>query len=69
MSVVTVREVLHNTEEMLGKTVTLKGWVRTARDVKACAFVELNDGSTVSNLQVVYDAQDPNYAAAAKLKV
>ena len=52
-----------------GKTVTLKGWVRTARDVKACAFVELNDGSTVSNLQVVYDAAHPDYAAAAKLNV
>ena len=51
MSVVTVREILHNSQEMLGKTVTLKGWVRTARDVKACAFVELNDGSTVANLQ------------------
>ena len=69
MSVVTVREILHNTQEMLGKTVTLKGWVRTARDVKACAFVELNDGSTVSNLQVVYDAENPNYTAAAKLNV
>ena len=69
MSVVTVREILHNTQEMLGKTVTLKGWVRTARDVKACAFVELNDGSTVANLQVVYDAANPNYAAAAKLNV
>ena len=69
MSVVTVREVLHNTQEMLGKTVTLKGWVRTARDVKACAFVELNDGSTVSNLQVVYDSAHPDYAAAAKLNV
>ena len=69
MSVVTVREILHNSQEMLGKTVTLKGWVRTARDVKACAFVELNDGSTVANLQVVYDAANPNYAAAAKLNV
>ena len=69
MSVVTVREILHNTQEMMGKTVTLKGWVRTARDVKACAFVELNDGSTVANLQVVYDAENPNYAAAAKLNV
>ena len=69
MSVVTVREILHNTQEMLGKTVTLKGWVRTARDVKACAFVELNDGSTVSNLQVVYDAENPFYATAAKLNV
>ena len=69
MSVVTVREILYNTQEMLGKTVTLKGWVRTARDVKACAFVELNDGSTVSNLQVVYDADNPCYPAAAKLNV
>ena len=69
MSVVTVREILHNTQEMLGKTVTLKGWVRTARDVKACAFVELNDGSTVSNLQVVYDAENPCYPTAAKLNV
>ncbi len=69
MSVVTVREILHNTQEMLGRTVTLKGWVRTARDVKACAFVELNDGSTVSNLQVVYDAAHPDYSAAARLNV
>ena len=69
MSVVTVREVLHNTQEMLGKTVTLKGWVRTARDVKACAFVELNDGSVVRNMQVVVDNQNPHYQMAAGLTV
>ncbi len=65
----TVRAILHAPQEFIGKKVTLKGWVRTARDVKACAFVELNDGSVVSNLQVVYDAQNENYAAAAKLNV
>lgn len=47
MSVQTVREILHQPESFEGKTVALNGWVRTARDVKACAFVELNDGSVV----------------------
>ena len=67
--IATVRAILHAPQEYIGKEVTLKGWVRTARDVKACAFVELNDGSVVSNLQVVYDAQNENYAAAARLNV
>ena len=69
MSVVTVREILHQHEAYVGKQVKLQGWVRTARDVKACAFVELNDGSVVKNLQVVFDAQNEFYAQAAGLNV
>ena len=69
MSVATVKEILHHPQDYVGKEVTLQGWVRTARDVKACAFVELNDGSVVSNLQIVYDAANEHYAAAAKLNV
>lgn len=69
MSVTTVRAILHAPQEYVGKEVSLQGWVRTARDVKACAFVELNDGSVVSNLQLVFDAAGEHYAAAAKLNV
>ena len=69
MSVTTVKEILREPEEYIGKQVELRGWVRTARDVKACAFVELNDGSVVRNLQVVYDAENPCYARAASLNV
>lgn len=35
--------------------VTAKGWVRTRRGSKNVAFIALNDGSTVKNLQVVAD--------------
>ncbi len=35
--------------------VTVKGWVRTRRDSKQVSFVALNDGSTISNLQIVVD--------------
>ena len=36
-------------------TVKAAGWVRTKRDGKETAFLELNDGSCQSNLQVVVD--------------
>ena len=45
-----------------GQTVTVYGWVRTLRDQKSFAFIEINDGSTLGNLQVVADATLPSYA-------
>lgn len=45
----------------LGKTLTLCGWVRTLRDQKNFAFLELNDGSTLSGLQVILESTLPDY--------
>jgi len=40
--------------ESIGKTVLLRGWVRTRRDSKAgFSFIELNDGSCFGNVQVL----------------
>ena len=36
----------------IGRTVLLKGWVRTVRDLKNFSFVELNDGSSLAGMQV-----------------
>ena len=38
-----------------GAEVTVKGWVRTKRGNKNVAFIALNDGSTINNIQVVVD--------------
>ncbi|HEY7126606.1 MAG TPA: asparagine--tRNA ligase [Ktedonobacterales bacterium] len=38
-----------------GGTITVNGWVRTRRQSKALSFVELNDGSSFKNLQVVIE--------------
>ena len=35
--------------------VTVCGWVRTSRDSKNMAFLELNDGTTLKHLQIVID--------------
>jgi asparaginyl-tRNA synthetase len=38
-----------------GQTVTVKGWVRTKRGNKNVAFIAVNDGSVIHNIQVVAD--------------
>ena len=41
--------------ELVGGEVTVCGWVRTSRDSKNMAFIELNDGTTFKHLQIVID--------------
>lgn len=41
---------------------TVRGWVRTVRDQKSFAFIEVNDGSTLGNLQIIADANIPDYS-------
>jgi asparaginyl-tRNA synthetase len=41
--------------ELIGTEVCVKGWVRTRRGNKYVQFVALNDGSSVKNIQIVFD--------------
>ena len=54
--------------ENIGKSVLLQGWVRTRRDSKAgFSFVELNDGSSFGNVQILVPKELPNYETDIKL--
>lgn len=46
---------LMNDKTYINKTVVACGWVRTSRNSKNTAFLELNDGSTLPHIQVVID--------------
>ena len=50
-----------------GKEVLAKGWVRTKRGNKNVAFIALNDGSTINNIQIVVDKTPDNEAVLAKV--
>ena len=51
-----IKDVLKNPESVgFGNEICVKGWVRTKRGNNAVAFIALNDGSIVTNLQVVVD--------------
>lgn len=49
------------TAPLVGAEIVIKGWVRTVRNQKSFTFIEVNDGSTVSNFQVIADGNMPNY--------
>jgi asparaginyl-tRNA synthetase len=59
-----IKNALASTEA--NDNITVKGWVRTRRDAKGFSFLELNDGSCLTGLQVVVDAQVPGYAEIAR---
>jgi asparaginyl-tRNA synthetase len=62
-----VKKLKENPAAYADAPVTLQGWVRTNRNSKKLGFIELNDGSTFSNVQVVYLDEMPGYAEAAKI--
>lgn len=55
MKNIDISEVLSNGKALEGKSVTVAGWVRNARDSKTMAFLNINDGTTLKHLQIVID--------------
>lgn len=49
-----IKEIISNSS-YIGRVVTVCGWVRTSRDSKNMAFIELNDGTSLKHLQIVID--------------
>lgn len=55
-----IAEILSSGE--IGARFTIMGWVRTKRDSKGgFSFIEVNDGSCMSSLQMIADGKLPNY--------
>ncbi|RJR49253.1 MAG: asparagine--tRNA ligase [Desulfobacteraceae bacterium] len=55
-----IAEVLRSGK--VGDKIHIMGWIRTKRDSKGgFSFLEVNDGSSLSNLQVIAEKNLPNY--------
>ena len=46
-----------NDSSFLNQLTTVCGWVRTSRNSKTVAFIELNDGTSLKHLQIVVDKE------------
>ncbi len=57
MKHIDIRKLFETAEQYVGKSVTVCGWVRTARDSKNVAFIELNDGTCLKNIQIIIDKE------------
>jgi len=69
MENILVKELFRNTSQYLDKTITVSGWVRTLRASNAFGFIELNDGSFLKNIQIVFDQNLENFKDIAKVNV
>ena len=56
-----IRQLMKEAESFVDKDVKLEGWIRNSRFSKNVGFIELNDGSTFNNLQVVVAKEIENY--------
>jgi asparaginyl-tRNA synthetase len=60
-----IKDALHSSAPI--NAIQVQGWVRTRRDSKDFSFIELNDGSSLRNLQVIARNSLPNYADVQRL--
>lgn len=56
-----IRQLIREADSFVDKEVTIEGWIRNSRFSKNVGFIELNDGSTFKNLQVVVGKEIENY--------
>jgi asparaginyl-tRNA synthetase len=59
-----IKEVLKSGQP--DESVTVQGWVRTKRELKDFTFLEINDGSSMANLQAILDPALPDYDTVLK---
>ncbi|WP_414548045.1 asparagine--tRNA ligase [Anabaena sp. CCY 0017] len=59
-----IAEVLRSGEP--DDSLIVQGWVRTKRELKGFAFIEINDGSSLANLQAVINQDLPDYEEIIK---
>ena len=64
-----IKQLKVKANELSEQIVTVRGWIRTNRNQKEFGFINFNDGSTVTNLQIVYDKELDNFDDVSKFRV
>ncbi|WP_368489180.1 asparagine--tRNA ligase [Clostridium sp. BJN0013] len=64
-----VKSLYRETEKFINKDINISGWIRTIRDSKSFAFIELNDGSFFKNVQIVLDDKIENFKEIIRLPI
>ncbi|NLJ58609.1 MAG: asparagine--tRNA ligase [Tissierellia bacterium] len=65
MKVTDLRDIFISPQDY--QQVRIEGWIRTIRDLKNFGFIELNDGTYLKNVQVVFEKDLSNFEEIKKL--
>lgn len=69
MNMIQMKEVFDKSHSYADKEITVCGWVKSNRNSKTFGFITLNDGTSFSPVQVVYDENLSNFPVISKINV
>ncbi len=69
MNMIQMKEVFAKSHSYADKEITICGWVKSNRNSKTFGFITLNDGTSFSPIQVVYDEKLSNFPVIGKINV
>lgn len=61
-----VKKIYREYQSFIDQEITVKGWIRSLRDSKTFGFIELNDGSFMKNIQIVFEDTLENFDEICK---
>jgi asparaginyl-tRNA synthetase len=64
-----VKELFEKIDELMGKTITLSGWVRNHRKQKEFGFIDFSDGTCFKHIQLVYKDKLADFDEISKIKI
>ena len=64
-----LKELYLKSKELLGKEVTLQGWIRNHRKQKDFGFIDFSDGTCYKHIQLVYTSDLQDFEEIAKLHI
>ncbi|SHD77256.1 asparaginyl tRNA synthetase [[Clostridium] ultunense Esp] len=67
--VIEIKNLFKEPEKYLNQEIEIQGWIRTIRSSKKFGFIEVNDGTFFTNLQVVFDEKLENFKEVEKLPI
>lgn len=69
MENILLKQLYRNPDSYIDTIISVSGWIRTLRASNAFGFIEINDGSFLKNIQVVFQADLDNFKDISKLSV
>ena len=65
----TGKELFEKYKDLMGETITLKGWIRNHRKQKEFGFIEFSDGTCFKHIQIVYENKLKDFEEIQKYHV
>lgn len=66
MQITSIKTIYQSYEKLIGSQIFVNGRIRSLRDSKVFGFIELNDGSYLKNLQIVFESSLNNFEEICK---